>query len=128
MKEGNSEGILHGSLEILREGVALMRLEGEVDLSSAPVLTDQFAQCAGRGITDMVIDATQVTFMDSTGLHALIEGKRLVHDDGMRIFLVPSPQMRRVLELVFPEPLFAARLDTVDEALAAVDGVSAAGS
>lgn len=128
MTEANSEGILQASLERLRPGVALMRLQGEIDLSSADVLTDQFAQCAGQGLTDMVVDATGVTFMDSTGLHALIEGKRLVHDDGIRIFLVPSPQVRRVLELVFPEPLFAARLGTVEEALAAVEGGSVVSS
>jgi anti-anti-sigma factor len=128
MNEGNTEGILQASLETLREGVALMRLKGEVDLSSAQLLTDQFAKCAGQGFTDMVVDATEVTFMDSTGLHALIEGKRLVHDDGIRIFLVPSPQVRRVLELVFPEPLFAARLETVEQAIATIDGDPAVGS
>ncbi|HEU4320775.1 MAG TPA: STAS domain-containing protein [Acidimicrobiia bacterium] len=128
MNEGKSETILQTSLETVREGVALMRLSGEIDLSSAAGVTDKFAECAGQGLTDMVVDATGVTFMDSTGLHALIEGKRLVHDDGIRIYLVPSPQVRRVLELVFPEPLFAARLDSVEEALAAVDGNSAVGA
>ncbi|HET9261063.1 MAG TPA: STAS domain-containing protein [Acidimicrobiia bacterium] len=128
MTEGNSQGILQASLETLRDGVVLMRLQGEIDLSSAGIVTDQFALCAGQGLTDMIVDATAVTFMDSTGLHALIEGKRLVHDDGIRIFLVPSPQVRRVLELVFPEPLFAARLETVEEALAAVDDGSVVNS
>lgn len=126
MSEGIADGILQTSLETLREGVTILRLRGEIDLSSAELVTDQFAACAGQGITDMVIDATGVTFMDSTGLHALVEGKRLVHEDGIRIFLVPSPQMKRVLEIVFPDPLFAARLDTMDEALAAINGGSAA--
>ena len=58
MNEGNTEGILQASLETLREGVALMRLKGEVDLSSAQLLSDQFAKCAGQGFTDMVVDAT----------------------------------------------------------------------
>lgn len=124
MSEGTSEGILQTSLETLREGVTILRLKGEIDLSSAELVTDRFAALAGRGLTDMVIDATGVTFMDSTGLHALVEGKRLVHEEGIRIFLVPSPQMRRVLEMVFPDPLFAARLDTVEEALAAIDNGS----
>ena len=127
MTEGTAEGILQTSLETLREGVTILRLKGEIDLSSAELVTDGFAALAGRGLTDVVIDATGVTFMDSTGLHALVEGKRLVHEDGIRIILVPSPQMRRVLEMVFPDPLFAARLDTVEEALAAIDGGSAIG-
>lgn len=127
MSEGTSEGILQTSLETLREGVTILRLKGEIDLSSAELVVDRFAACAGQGLTDMVIDATGVTFIDSTGLHAFVEGKRLLHENGMRILLVPSPQMRRVLELVFPDPLFAARLDTVEEALAAVDGGSVVG-
>lgn len=45
-----------------------------------------------------------------------------VCQNGMRIFLVPSRQVRRVLELVFPDPIFASRLDSVEEAIAAVDG------
>ena len=49
----------------------------------------------------MILDATGISFMDSTGLHALVNGKRMIHEAGTRLILVPSPQMRRVLELVF---------------------------
>ena len=69
----------------------------------------------------VIIDASGVTFMDSTGLHALVEGKKLIHENGTRIVLVPSRQVRRVLELVFPDPLFATRVETIEEALAAID-------
>lgn len=75
----------------------------------------------GQGAVSVIIDATDVTFMDSTGLHALVEGKRMLHEKGSRIYLVPSQQVRRVLELVFPDPLFPMRLDTVAEALLAID-------
>ncbi|MFP4555071.1 MAG: STAS domain-containing protein, partial [Actinomycetota bacterium] len=75
--------------------------------------------------TSVILDATDVTFMDSTGLHALIEGKRTLHEHGSQIFLVPSPQVQRVLELVFPDPLFASRLESVDEALSVIDQASA---
>ncbi len=57
-----------------------------------------------------------VTFMDSTGLHALVSGKDRIHGSGTTIALIASPQVRRVLELIFPEPLFAARVDTMDQA------------
>jgi anti-anti-sigma factor len=82
-----------------------------------PVL---FQVIADRGLRSVIIDATDVTFMDSTGLHALVDGKRIIHETGTTIYLVPSSQVRRVLELAFPEPLFAARLDSVEEALAAL--------
>lgn len=118
--ENAPKELLIAELEPIGESAALLRLIGEIDLSSSHVLTAQFEKIGRDGLTGVVIDATEVSFMDSTGLHALIEGKRLVHERGTRIFLVPSRQVRRVLELVFPEPLFAARLDTVEEALAAL--------
>ena len=104
----------------LRDGVVLMRLAGEVDMSSADVMAEQFEALASGSKTAVILDASKVTFMDSTGLHALVEGKRVLHEAGTQIFLVPSSQVRRVLELVFPEPVFAARLNSVEEAIAAL--------
>lgn len=119
---GNSTAdFLSVELEVLRENAIVIRLSGEVDLSSAGLLSEQFEAIAGREPTSVILDATNVTFIDSTGLHALVEGKRILHERGSQIFLVPSRQVRRVLELVFPDPLFASRLSTVDEALAAID-------
>jgi anti-sigma B factor antagonist len=103
-------------------GAAVVRLEGEIDLSSSHVLSETIDSMLSSDLREVVIDATSVTFMDSTGLHALIQAKKSIHERGIRIFLVPSPQVRRTLELVFPEPLFADRLDTVEQALAALDG------
>ena len=120
MPAEHSDELLTAVWEEIRDGAAILRLSGEIDISSAPELTSLFETVVARGFTDVVVDATKVTFMDSTGLHALVEGKRLIHGNGTRIFLVPSPQVRRVLELVFPDPLFAARLDSVDDALAAI--------
>ena len=122
MQDRTSEDLLTVELNPLEREVAILRLIGEVDLSSAHLLSEQFKTVAEGHLAELIIDATAVTFMDSTGLHALVEGKRLIHDEGTRILLVPSPQVRRVLELVFPEPLFAARMDTVDEARAALNG------
>ena len=121
MKDQASADLLTVETEELRDGAVVMRLSGEVDISSANLMSQQFEALAGRGNTAVILDATKVTFMDSTGLHALVEGKRILHEAGTRVFLVPSNQVRRVLELVFPDPLFAARLNSVDEAIAALE-------
>lgn len=119
---GNSTAdLLSVELEVLRENAVVVRLSGEIDLSSAGLLSEQFEAIAGREPTSVILDATEVTFMDSTGLHALVEGKRILHERGSQIFLVPSQQVRRVLELVFPDPLFASRLNSIEEALSAID-------
>lgn len=121
MKDKTSEDLLAVEAEVVRDDVVVVRLTGEIDISSAHLLSDQFTSKVMEGKSAIILDATQVTFMDSTGLHALVKGKRTLHEKGARIFLVPSRQVRRVLELVFPDPVVAARLDSVEEAMAALD-------
>lgn len=119
MTDNTSGDLLTLETEVVDENMVIVRLTGEIDISSAHLLSDQFASLVTEGRSAIILDATSVTFMDSTGLHALVEGKRTLHDKGARIYLVPSRQVRRVLELVFPDPIVAARLDSVDEAMAA---------
>lgn len=102
----------------LSDSAAILSLAGEIDLNTADKVIHCFQQLADEESTGVLIDATEVTFIDSSGLHALVEGKRLMHDLGCRIVLVPSRQVRKLLEMVFPEPLFAARVDSMEEGLA----------
>ena len=101
-------------------GVLLLRLIGEIDMATSDEFRRALSDLADRRPTDVIIDASGVSFMDSTGLHALIEGKRVIHDARADIILVCSPQVRRILELMFPAPLFASRVDTMEEALTAL--------
>lgn len=95
---------------------AVLRLSGEIDMATVSRLQEAFQELADRRLTEVIVDASMVTFMDSTGLHALVEGKRQIHEVGSSLALVASPQVRRVLELAFPEQLFAARVDTMEQA------------
>ncbi|HET8740204.1 MAG TPA: STAS domain-containing protein [Acidimicrobiia bacterium] len=99
------------------EGVRL-QLIGEIDISTVDRFRIALQELLVSQHDQVVIDATGVDFMDSTGLHALVDGKRLIHENGSTVVLVASPAVRRVLELIFPDPLFAARVDSMDEALA----------
>jgi anti-sigma B factor antagonist len=100
------------------QGAALLRIVGDIDLATVDQFRRALAALVERHLGDVIIDATGVAFMDSTGLHALVEGKRVIHERGSNIVLVVSPNVRRILELIFPEPLFAARVDSMEEALA----------
>jgi len=114
----SAETGMSARIDELPDGAAILVLSGEIDLATAPTMVSRFQELADRGLTEVVIDAREVTFIDSTAIHGLIEGKRIIYEKGSMIVLVPSQQVRRVLELVFPEPLFAARSDSMDEALA----------
>jgi anti-sigma B factor antagonist len=100
------------------QGATVLRLVGDIDLATVDQFRQGLASLVDRHLGDVIIDATGVGFMDSTGFHALVEGKRVIHERGSNIVLVASPPVKRILELIFPDPLFAARVATMDEALA----------
>jgi anti-anti-sigma factor len=51
----------------------VVRLTGEADLSTAPLLTDALAQAAGLGSARVVVDVAAARFWDCSGLHALAD-------------------------------------------------------
>ena len=75
-------------------GAVLLRLNGELDLVSEPVLTDELAKVEGRPLR---IDLSALAFMDSTGLRILLTTMREYADFKLRGPLQPSVQ--RLLEL-----------------------------
>jgi len=87
-RDGPSSGRL--TIERVRTGTSVaLRLEGELDIATAPRLRSMLAEEQGAGAELIVVDLERVTFMDSSGLHALIDGHR--RDDGrLRIALGPA--------------------------------------
>ncbi|GIF67566.1 hypothetical protein Ais01nite_56010 [Asanoa ishikariensis] len=60
-----------------RPDVVVLRLAGELDLSTAPHLSERIDEVIGDGLTRLVIDLHEVTFCDSTGMSAFIRGHHL---------------------------------------------------
>lgn len=114
---GNSE-LLTATIEEIDDAVTVLTLVGEVDLESAHVLAEHLNALVESKPAQVIIDASGVTFMDSTGIHTLVEGKKALHQAGVSLVLVYSRIVRRVLELVFPTPLFATRAESMEEAIA----------
>jgi anti-anti-sigma factor len=77
------------------------RLDGELDMATADGLMDVL-----RTTTDtddpIELDFSGVTFMDSSGLRALLQAARS-EDCGPVVVKDPSPQVRRLLEISVPE-------------------------
>ena len=94
----------------------VLRMSGEIDLAAAPRLDTAFHELADFPRAEVIVDASLVTFMDTAGGRALILGKARVHKAGSRIVLITSPLVRRLLEIAFPGPLFAARVETMEQA------------
>jgi len=78
------------------------RLEGELDMATAAGLTELLVAASG-GDTPLVLDFSGVSFMDSSGLRALLEGAGPPNGSGPVVIKDPSPQVRRVLDISIPD-------------------------
>lgn len=73
---------------------------GEVDIETSPALEEQLQAVLDEGHASVLVDLGQVTFLDSTGLSALIGGLRRCQAVGGELRLAsPRPNVRKVLEI-----------------------------
>jgi anti-anti-sigma factor len=102
----------------LDDGVAVVRVSGEVDVATCGLLRDRLL----RIVTDedfrgLVVNLAGVRFMDSTGIGVLVGVWRRVAATTASLALAePAPQVRRVLDtagLTRVLPVFDAEADAV---------------
>jgi len=73
---------------------------GELDLSTAPLLEAALIAAEATAATEITVDIDGVSFIDSTGLRALIEAQLRSRQDSNRLRLTRgSPQARRLFAL-----------------------------
>ena len=82
---------------------ATLSLVGELDLVTSPLLRDELARHSARGVR-VVLDLSQVRFVDSTGLVLLMESSR---GGGVLLSRDLSPAVARLVEVTKSEQLFA---------------------
>jgi anti-anti-sigma factor len=111
-----------GGLELNVEqvdGVPVVRAVGEIDMATAGALRDCLAGIPAETAT-VIVDLSEVTFLDSTGLSALVGSwKRFTSaNDGAELRLVVArPLIQRVLEVTGLDKVFSS-FPTLEEALA----------
>lgn len=82
-----------------RDGDAVLEVEGEIDMSSAPAL-DAVMASLDEQQPRLVVDLRKVGFIDSTGLCILLRAHRRLEEEGRRLVLAdPSPAVRRLLDI-----------------------------
>jgi anti-anti-sigma factor len=76
-------------------------LAGELDPATAPDLQARLLQLAtDAAVTSVVIDLTQISFLDSAGLRVLVSANEALRARSADLILRgPSPNVRRVLEV-----------------------------
>ena len=77
-----------------------IELHGDLDLQSAPALSEQLEGLARDQAVLVIVSLANVTFLDSSGLRALVHGARVLEEAGGRLLVEgASGAVARVLEL-----------------------------
>lgn len=81
-----------------RAGRPTFTLRGELDLLTAPQLTNRFLHAIDRAAGDVVLDVRRLEFCDSSGLAALVRLSQHLQIGTVTI-AGPRPIVRRLLEV-----------------------------
>jgi anti-anti-sigma factor len=99
-----------------RGEAVMMKLTGELDISSAAKVEDELSRWEPKKPSQIVLDLSSLDFMDSTGLRLLIAADARARDEGRKLTIVKGPEpVQRVFRITRLEE----RLDLVDEPPAA---------
>jgi anti-sigma B factor antagonist len=97
------DGVIPGELEIktdVEDGGHTLKLAGELDLATAPRLDAAIAQACDGGATRVVLDLTNLRFLDSAGLRAILYARSNCIERGCGFLLTrPQPPVERLFAL-----------------------------
>ena len=81
-------------------GIAIVDLNGEIDVSHAPHLRKKFIGLLENDTKQLLINMSEVIYIDSAGLSVLIAAHRKAHDTGGSFGLInPQQPVRQVLNI-----------------------------
>lgn len=93
----------------LDHGRAVVAVSGELDMSTAPALSQSLDGVLDQHPQDVTLDLAGVDFIDSTGLTLLVRtSNALQRHEGALHLTSPTPPVRRVLEIVGLDGLLVA--------------------
>jgi len=82
------------------EGVALVELVGELEVVSVDAFSMRMADLGGSGAIGVVIDLAGISFIDSSGINALVQAMRAVEArGGSAVVAAPSAVAQRVFAI-----------------------------
>jgi anti-anti-sigma factor len=99
----------------VRDGLAHVVLRGELDLSTVGQVNDELERLETHEPTVVVLDLSQLRFLDSTGLRCVVTANDRAKKDGRRFVVVRGPE---AVQRVFAITRLDERLEMVDDASA----------
>jgi len=79
---------------------SVITIRGELDAYTAPAVEEQIGTLIGGGIRRIVLEMSETSFLDSSGLRAILTtNRRLASDEGTLVLRAPSEPVTRLLEI-----------------------------
>ena len=98
------------------DGVGVVEPKGRLTMASARAMRDLLTDLVAGGTTKIVVDMAETTFLDSSGLGALIAGLKSARQAGGDLRIArPTPAVVTVFELTNLDKVLRPR-DSVDGA------------
>lgn len=111
-------------LEPRDPGAALVSVNGRLDAAAAPTFKQQITDAIAQGNVRLALHIAHVSFMDSTGLGALVSALKAARKANGDIGIIaPSPQVQKLLKLTAMDRVFRV-FPSSDEALQQLGGRS----
>jgi anti-sigma B factor antagonist len=105
-----SAGGLATAWTTLLDAVAVVRVVGEFDLNTHPVLREELRRAMASGRRTILVDLGRVSFMDPAGLAPLIVAARAARAAGQRLLLTQVPaSVSRLIDVAGVAGEFTAR-------------------
>jgi anti-sigma B factor antagonist len=109
--------ILDIDVHTSEDNIPLMRLKGEIDLHTCAPFRDTLRELIDQKRYNIVIDLSEVPYLDSAALGVLVDAVRRVREFNGAIYLVaPTPFVRRAFDITRLIKIFHV-CDTEAEAL-----------
>ena len=81
------------------DDLVIVSVEGEVDLCAAPLFEESLAIAAATDVPAIVLDLDRVSFMDSAGVHVLLQFSISEQNRNRLTLTRGSSQVQRLLEI-----------------------------
>jgi anti-anti-sigma factor len=98
-----SQSELLGGLQIVvseQGATTVIALEGEWDLAQQPATRDAVRKALERPPERLVLDLSRLSFIDSSGVHGVIDLSMRAARQGIGLAIIPGPRaVQRVFEL-----------------------------
>jgi anti-sigma B factor antagonist len=108
--------------KVIEKEYAVVTLQGEVDAFTAPKLKQELIAQMERGIVRLAINLEEVSYLDSTGLGALISGMRRTREkNGALVLICPNDRIARIFDITGLSRIFENYL-TEEDALKRLRG------